>query len=173
MYQWLIWLKGLGHHLSMRILGAKIEVFCGPREIQLSAVVYINYIAEIASSSWIPVVSFAIETIIAVDLKKYHPKIIIWRNFVYFSTVSEKNGFKKDRSVRTFFLLIMPYFFLFSGVAGTFLLGCWAWFCHKFLQKNSMLLQACHRRVDCEMGDIYSSMHKCYPFMHIYYYYVV
>ena len=30
--------------------------------------------------------------------------------------------------------------------------------------KNGMLLQACHRRVDREIGDIYSSMHKCYPF---------
>ena len=56
------------------------------------------------------------------------------------------------------------YFFVFAGAAGTFLLGCWAWYCHKFLQKNEMLLQACHRRVDREIGDIYSSMHKCYPF---------
>ena len=57
--------------------------------------------AEIASSGLIPVVSFAIETIIAVDLKRYHAWIILRRNFVYFSTVTRKNGFKKDRSVRT------------------------------------------------------------------------
>ena len=56
------------------------------------------------------------------------------------------------------FSLSMPYFFVFARAAGTFLLGCWAWYCHKFLQKNSMLLQVCHRRVDRERGDIYSSM---------------
>ena len=56
--------------------------------------------AEIASSGRIPVVSFAIVTIIAVDLKKYHAWIILWRNFVCISTVKRKNGFKKDRSAR-------------------------------------------------------------------------
>ena len=59
------------------------------------------FYAEIASSGRIPIVSFAIEKIIAVDLKKYHAWIILWRNFVYFSTVTRKNGSKKDRSART------------------------------------------------------------------------
>ena len=53
--------------------------------------------AEIGSSGRIPIVSFAIDTIIVVDLKKYHVSIILLiRNFVYFSTVRPKNGFKKE-----------------------------------------------------------------------------
>ena len=44
-----------------------------PREIQLSAIVCgDSVIYEYYESGRIPVVSFAIETIIAVDLKNYH-----------------------------------------------------------------------------------------------------
>ena len=67
----------------------------------------------------------------------------------------------EDMSADRFFLLSMPYFFVFAGAAETLFLGCCAWYCRKFLQKNGMLLQACHRRFD---RDRYSSMHKCYPF---------
>ena len=70
----------------------------------------------------------------------------------------------EDLSADRCFLLSIPYFFVFAGADGTFFLGYWAWYCHKFLQKNGMLLQESHRRVDREIGDIYSSMHKCYPF---------
>ena len=53
-----------------------------------------------------------------------------------------------------------PYFFVFAGAAGTFFLGCWAWYCHKFLKKkqkkNDMLLQACHRWDDREIRVIYT-----------------
>ena len=35
-------------------------------------------------------------------------------------------------------------------------LGCWAWYCHKFLQKNDMFLQASHRRVDREIRAIFT-----------------
>ena len=90
-------LKGLGRQLSMRNLGAKFKFSVGHGKFNFPPLY-----AERASSSRIPVViSFAIETIIAVDMKRYHAWIILWRNFVYFSTATRKNGFKKDRSVRT------------------------------------------------------------------------
>ena len=119
----------------MRILGAKFKFSVGHGKFNFPSLY-----AEIASSGRIPVVSFAIETIIAGDLKR----IILWRNFLYFSTVTRKNGFKKDKwedlSADRCFLLSMPYFFVFAGAAGTFLLGCWAWYCHKFLQKQRHLV---------------------------------
>ena len=89
-------LKGLGRQLSMRILGAKFKFSVGHGKFNFPPLY-----AEIASSGGIPVVSFAIETIIAVGLKRYLAWIILWRNFVYFFTFTRKNGFKKDRSVRT------------------------------------------------------------------------
>ena len=42
----------------------------------------------------------------------------------------------EDLSADRCFLLSIPYFFDFAGAAGTFLLRCWAWYCHKFLQKK-------------------------------------
>ena len=121
--------------------------------------------AGIASSGRVPVASFAIETIIAVALKTYHAWNILWRNYVYFSTVTRWNWLQERQKCEDFsadrcFLLSMPYFFVFATAAGTYLLGCWAWYSHKFLQNNGLLLQACHRQVD---RDIYSRMHKCYP----------
>ena len=89
-------LKRLGRQLSMRILGAKFKFSVGHGKFNFPPLY-----AEIASSGWTPIVSLAIEAIIAVDLKKYHASIIVWRNFVYFSTVTRKNGSKKDRSART------------------------------------------------------------------------
>ena len=59
--------KGLCRQLSMRILGAKFKFSVGHGKFNFPPLY-----AEIASSGRIPIVSFAIETIIAVDLKKYH-----------------------------------------------------------------------------------------------------
>ena len=57
-----ILLKGLGRHLSTKFnFSVDHGKFNFPQLYE-----------EIASSCRIPVVSFAIETIIAVDLKKYH-----------------------------------------------------------------------------------------------------
>ena len=113
----------------MRILGAKVKFSVGHEKFNFPPLY-----AEIASSGRIPVVFFAIETMIAVDLKRYHAWIILTR----------KNGFNKDKcedlSADRCFLLSMPYFFVFAGAAGTFLLGCWAWYCHKFLQKQRHLV---------------------------------
>ena len=124
----------------MRILGAKFMFSEDHAKFNFPPLY-----AEIASSGRIPVVSFAIETIIAVDLKKYHAWIILWRNFVYFSTVTRKKWLQErqnceDLSADGCFLLSMHYFFVFAGAAGTFLFGCWAWYCHKFLQKQRHLV---------------------------------
>ena len=113
-------------------------------------------------------VSFAIETIIAVHLKKVPRLNFSLKKFcVFFERYAKKCLRERqkceDLSADRCFLLSMPYFFLFAVAVGTFLLGCWAWYCLKFLQKNGML-QACHRRVDREIGDICSNMHKCYQF---------
>ena len=89
-------LKGLCRQLSMRILGAKFKFSVDHGQFN-----FLPLCAEMASSGRIPVVSFAIETIIAVDLKRYHSWIILRRNCVYFSTVTRKNGLKKYRSMRT------------------------------------------------------------------------
>ena len=80
---------------------------------------------------------------------------------MYFSTITRKNGFKKDRSARDLsadrcFLLSMPYFFVFAGAAGIFLLGYWAWYCNKFLQKNDMLLQAFYCWVHREIRALFT-----------------
>ena len=64
--------KGLGRQLSMRILGAKRKFSVGHGKFNFPPLY-----AEIASSGRIPIVSFAIETIIAVDLKKYNAWIIL------------------------------------------------------------------------------------------------
>ena len=147
-------LKRLGRQLSMRILGAKFKFSVGHGKFNFRPLY-----AEIASSGWIPIVSFVIEAIIAVDLKKYHASIIVWRNFVYFSTVTRKNGSEKDRSARTCrptdaFSWVCLISSSSLGRLGLFLLGCWAWYCHKFLQQNDMFLQACHRQVDREIRAI-------------------
>ena len=63
-------LLSLSHARKRRALASRL-VFRGPREIQLSAIVCRE------SSGRIPIVSFAIETIIAVALKKYHTWIIL------------------------------------------------------------------------------------------------
>ena len=65
-------LKGLDRQLSMCILGAKFKFSVGHGKFNFPPLY-----AEIASSGRIPIVSFAIETIIAVDLKKYHSWIIL------------------------------------------------------------------------------------------------
>ena len=65
-------LKGLGRQLSMCILGAKFKFSVGHGKFNFPPLY-----AEIASSGRIPIVSFAIETIIAVNLKKYHTWIIL------------------------------------------------------------------------------------------------
>ena len=62
----------------------------------------------------------------------------------------------EDLSADRCFILSLPYFFVFAGAAGTSWLGCWAWYCHRFLQKNDMLLQAGHRGVDCEILAIFT-----------------
>ena len=120
-------LKGLCRHLSMRILGAKFKFSVGHGKF-----IFPPLCAEIASSGRIPVVSFAIETIIAVDLKlDYSSK----KFCVFFDRYAEKCLQQRqkceDLSADRCFLLSMPYFFVFAGVAGTFLLDCWAWYCHK------------------------------------------
>ena len=156
--------KWLGRQLSMRILGAKFKFSVGHGKFNFPPLY-----AEIASSGRIPIVSFAIETIIAVDLKKYHAWIILWRNFVYFSTVTRKNGFKKDRSVRTcrpsdaFSWVCL----ISSSSLGRLEHSCWIaglGIATNSCKNNGIMLQACHRRVDREIGDIYSSIHKCYAF---------
>ena len=65
-------LKALGRQLSMRILGTKFKLSVGHGKFNFPPLY-----AEIASSGRIPIVSFAIEKIIAVDLKKYHTWIIL------------------------------------------------------------------------------------------------
>ena len=146
-------LKGLGRQLSMPILGAKFKFSVGHGKFNFAPLY-----AEVASSGQISVVCFAIETIIVVDLKKYHPWIILWRN-VYFSTVTRKNGFKKDRSARTcrstdaFSWTCL----LSSSSLGWLELSCWVaelGIATNSCKKNGMLLQGCHRWVDREIGDI-------------------
>ena len=56
----------------MRILGAKFKFSVGHGKFNFPPLY-----AEKASTGRIPIVSFAIETIIAVDLKKYHAWIIL------------------------------------------------------------------------------------------------
>ena len=157
-------LKWLGRHLSKRILGTK---FCFPWAMENSTFRHCR--AERASFCWILVVFFChpdnnrsrLEEVPCLDysLKKF---------CIFFDRFAEKwlpeRQKCKDLSAHRCLLLSMPYFLVLAWASGTFLLGCWAWDCHKFMQKNDMLLQACHRRVDREIGDIYSSMHKCYPF---------
>ena len=60
-------LKGLCRQLSMCILGAKFKFSVGHGKFNFPPLY-----AEIKSSGRIPIVSFAIETKSAVDLKKYH-----------------------------------------------------------------------------------------------------
>ena len=150
--------KGLGLHLSMRVLGAKFKFSVGHGKFNFP-----QLYAEIASSCRIPVVSFAIKTIIAVDFKKYHARLLFAGIFNVFRPFAKKWFQERQKcevlSADPCFLLSMPYFFVFAGAAGTFLLGCWAWYCHKFLQKKNgmsmpltMSLQACHRRVDREIN---------------------
>ena len=135
----------------MCILGAKFKFSVGHGKFN-----FLPLYAEIVAFGRIPIVSFAIETIIAVDLKKYHTWIILWRNFVYFSTVTRKNGFKKDRSARTdtfsWVCLIssssLGRLELSFWVAG---LGIAANSC-----KKNTFLQACHRRVDREIEKDWS-----------------
>ena len=79
----------------MRILGAKFKFSVGHEKFK-----FLPLYAEIASSGRIPIVSFAIETIIAVDLKKYHAGLgLFFEEILYI--FRQENGFKKGRSVRT------------------------------------------------------------------------
>jgi len=51
----------------------------------------------------------------------------------------------EDLSADRCFLLSIPYFFVFAGADGTFFLGCWAWYCHKFLWLCTSSTLACRR----------------------------
>ena len=73
--------QGLGRHLSMRILGAKFKFSVGHGKFNFPPLY-----AEIASSGRIPVFSFAIEAIIAVELKKVPRLDYSLKNFEYFTT---------------------------------------------------------------------------------------
>ena len=133
-------------------------VFRGPREIQLSAIVCRDSV--IRSNSYcffchrdnnrsrfekVPRLDYS--------LKKF---------CVYFDRYAKKwleeRQKCEDLSADRCFLQSMPYFFVFAKAAGTFLLGFWAssWYCHKFLQKNGMLLLVCHCRVDREIRAIFT-----------------
>lgn len=149
-------LKGLGRQLSMRILGAKFKFSVGHGKFNFPPLY-----AEIEPSGRIPIVSFAIDTIIAVDLKKVpHLDYSLKKCCIFFDRYAKKwlqeRQKCEDLSADRCFLLGMAYFFVFAEAAGTFFLGCWTWYCHKFLQKDDMFLQACHRRVDREIQPIFT-----------------
>ena len=75
---------------------------------------------------------------------------------IFFDRYPKKWLQERQKCEDRYFLLSMPYLFVFTGAAGTFFLGCWAWYCHKFLQKNDMFSQACHRRVDRKIRAIFT-----------------
>ena len=52
----------------------------------------------------------------------------------------------KDLSAHRCLPMSMPYFFVLAWASGTFLSGCWAWDCHKFLQKTA----CCYKRAIVE-----------------------
>ena len=82
--------KGLGRQLSMRTLGAKLKFPVGHGKFNFPPLY-----AEIASSGRIPVVSFAIETVIAVDMKRYPAWIILEILSIFRPLISEKMASRK------------------------------------------------------------------------------
>ena len=76
--------------MSMRTLGAKLKFPVGHGKFNFPPLY-----AEIASSGRIPVVSFAIETVIAVDMKRYPAWIILEILSIFRPLISEKMASRK------------------------------------------------------------------------------
>ena len=107
----------------MRILGAKFKFSVGHGKFNFPPLY-----AEIALSGRIPIVSFAIETIIAVDLKSttlglfFQSNLYIFRHCYAKKWLQERQK-SEDLSADLCFPMSRPYFFVFAGAAGTFFFG--------------------------------------------------
>ena len=132
--------KGAVSSLEHAHSGREIQVFRGPREIQLSAIVCRDSV--IRSNSYC---FFCHRDNNRCRFEKVPRLDYSLKKFCIFFDRYAKKWLQErqkceDLSADRCFLLSMPYFFVFAGVAGTFLLDCWAWYCHKFLQKQRHLV---------------------------------